>query len=300
VIAVSPTLAATATFAYKDKVENAAMLGVEPLEADRISGISGEMVQGDFYSILSGRRLVMGRALADKLGVRMGDTVQVTFPNARPTRLVISGIFDFGFEPVDLGVTYVSMDTARSFLGQGDVVTTIDIKLDDPYLSSTAVAELSSFGYNAKGWQELYPDIVRTLAFEKTNNFLTMMLLMVIATFGIASIMNMLVLEKTREIGMLMAMGATPSNIMKLFLIESGALGLIGAAFGCLLGLYASIQLQGIEIQSPMGEAMKLPILINPQDFLVFTLIAVFMSMLAGTYPAYKASRLDPVVALRG
>jgi lipoprotein-releasing system permease protein len=159
---------------------------------------------------------------------------------------------------------------------------------------------LRSYGYNAKDWQQLYPDIVRTLAFERTQNNITMFLLMIIATFGIASIMNMLVLEKTREIGMLMAMGATPANIRRLFLLESGLLGLLGAMAGCALGYVVSIRLMGVQIQNAMGQTMGLPIAINPMDFVVFTVLAVLLSIAAGYYPARKASQLDPVIALKG
>ncbi|HSD57634.1 MAG TPA: ABC transporter permease [Methanotrichaceae archaeon] len=300
VIAVSPNLAATATLAYKDNAENVAMVGVVPVEAEEITRLSESMIQGDLNSVLGGNRIVMGQALADKLKVKYGDTVQASFPDASPTNLVISGIFDTGFDPVDEGITYVSLDTARSFLGEGDVISGIDIKLEDPFQADTAARQLQSYGYNAKSWQQLFPEIVRTLAFERTQNFITELLIMIIATFGIASIMNMLVQEKTREIGMLMAMGARPSQIRRLFLLESGLLGFIGAVLGCVLGLIVALQLRGVQIQSTMGETMDLPILINPWDFLFFTLLATILSIAAGTYPAYKASRLDPVEALRG
>jgi lipoprotein-releasing system permease protein len=167
-------------------------------------------------------------------------------------------------------------------------------------MAQAAADELKSRGYNAKEWQELYPDIVRTIAFERAQNAITMLLLMIIATFGIASIMNMLVLEKTAEIGMLMALGATPSNVQRLFLLESATLGLMGAIGGCALGLFASLQLRGVQIQDAMGNSMNLPVAINPVDFLVFTIIAVMLSIVAGYYPARKASRLDPVEALKG
>ncbi len=300
VIAVSPSLAATATIAYKDKAENVAMVGVDPVEAEEITGLSKSMLQGDLNSVTGGKRIVMGKALADKLKVRYGDTVQASFPDATTTNLVISGIFDTGFDPVDLAVTYVSLDTARSFLGEGDVVTEVDIKLSDPFQADAAARQLRSYGYNAKSWQQLFPEIVRTLAFEKTQNLITELLIMIIATFGIASIMNMLVLEKTREIGMLMAVGARPSQIRRLFLVESGLLGFLGAVLGCILGLIVALQLQGVQIQSPMGETMNLPILINSWDFITFTILATFLSIAAGTYPAYKASKLDPVEALKG
>lgn len=300
VIGVSPTLAATATLGYKDKAENVAMLGIDPEEADKISEITENMVQGNIGSVHGGKRIVMGRPLADKLKVKVGDTVQASFLDASTISLVVSGLFEYGFQPVDEGTTFVSLETARDFLGEGDVVTSIDIKLEDPFMAQAAADELKSRGYNAKDWQELYPDIVRTIAFERAQNAITMLLLMIIATFGIASIMNMLVQEKTAEIGMLMAMGATPSNVQRLFLLESAMLGLMGAVAGCALGLVVSLQLRGVQIQDAMGNTMNLPVAINPADFLVFTVIAVILSIVAGYYPAQKASRLDPVEALKG
>ena len=150
--------------------------------------------------------------MADKIKVKADDTVQASFPDATAQSLIVSGIFDSGYKPVDEGITYVSLATARSFLGEGNVITTIDIKLQDPFEADAVASVLRSKGYNAKSWQQLFPEIVRTLVFEKTQNLITLLLILIIAAFGIASIMNMLVAEKTREIGMLMAMGASPSR----------------------------------------------------------------------------------------
>jgi lipoprotein-releasing system permease protein len=300
VLGVSPTLTATATLAFKDKADNVAMIGIEPVEANKIGEISKNMVQGDIASVMGGKRIVMGQALADKLKVKIGDTVQARFPDAVPVNLVVSGLFSFGYKPVDEGVVYVSLDTARQFLDQGDVLTSIEIKLEDPFQAQVDSSKLRSYGYNAKDWQQLFPDIVRTIVLERAQNTITLLLLMIVASFGIASIMNILVQEKTAEIGMLMAMGATPGNIIRLFLLESAVLGLMGALFGCILGLAVSLQLRGLEIPSTFGEKMNLPIAINPIDFLAFTLLAVILSTVAGAYPAYKASRLDPVAALKG
>jgi lipoprotein-releasing system permease protein len=299
VIAVSPTLAATATMVNEKKSDNVVMIGIDPLEGDKISEVSNYMVEGDFNSILGGNRIVMGRPLAKKLKLKIGDTFQVSFPDASTRNLLVSGIFEYGYKPVDESTTYVSIDTAQGFLGKGDVLTSIEIKLKDPFQAEAVANELKSRGYNAKGWQQLFPDILRNLAFERTRNDVILLLLLTIATFGIASIMNLLIQEKTSEIGMLMAMGATQNDIKRLFLLESGLLGLLGAILGCILGLVVSLQLQKIQITGSVGETYNLPILINPMNFIFFTFIALVLSLAAGTYPAYKASKLDPVVAIR-
>jgi lipoprotein-releasing system permease protein len=277
------------------------MVGIDPAEAGKITQITENMLQGEINSILGGRRVAMGEALAEKLKVKMGDTLSAKFPDSVPVNLVVSGIFSFGYKEVDEGVVYVSQDTARRFLNEGDVVTAIDIKFSDPFLAQEAAAQLRLRGYNAKDWQELFPDIVRTLAFERTQNAITMLLLMIIATFGIASIMNMLVVEKTREIGMLMALGANPSQVRRLFLLESGILGIMGAIVGCALALIAwYFILRGMQIQDAMGQTITLPFAFDPVDFVVFTVLSVLLSIAAGYYPARKASQLDPVAALKG
>ena len=300
VTAVSPTLATTATFFHEGNMENVLMIGVLPQEAEKVSSIGESMVHGDLNSVLGGRKVVMGQALADKLELDFGDSVEISFPDAKTLNIVVSGIFDTGYAPVDEGITYVSLETARDFLGEGDVVTGVDIKLSQLYLADSIARELSYYGYNAEGWQELYPDIIRTLAFERAQNLVSMLLIMIIAAFGIANVMNMLVIEKTREIGMLMAMGATKSNIRRIFLMESGVLGLGGAICGCAIGLLVSLYLGTLEIQSPTGEMFDLPVLVKLTDLVKFALIALALSIVAGVYPAHKASKLDPVVALRG
>jgi lipoprotein-releasing system permease protein len=138
------------------------------------------------------------------------------------------------------------------------------------------------------------------LAFEKRSNIISLLLIMIIATFGIASIMNMLVLEKTKEIGMLMAVGANSSHIKKIFLIESGLLGSIGALFGCVLSIILATQLRSLQVEMPTGGMIDLPVILAPQDLIMFSLMALMLSLMAGVYPAHTASKLDPVKSLRG
>jgi lipoprotein-releasing system permease protein len=299
---VSPSLGTAATFTHKDNVENVNMVGMNPSDMDKIfASIGKNMVKGDLQSIQDGKRVVLGDKLADKLNVKVGDNVVSSFPDARTTSLVVSGIFNTPTGWLE-DITFVSLDTARSFLNKGNVVSSVDIKLRDIYQADAVSREISAYGYKAQSWQQLYPDILRTIAIETVQNRIVLLLIMIIAAFGIGSVMYMLVNEKTKEIGMLMAMGANRSSIRNIFLYESMVLGLAGGIAGSVVGLVFSLYLKSLDInlQAPGGEKITLPVVINPQDYIMIIMLAVALSLIAGAYPAIKASRLDPVEALKG
>jgi lipoprotein-releasing system permease protein len=301
VVAVSPGLGSEATFTHKDNVENVGMSGVNPVDLDKIYNIGKYVIQGDLNSIQDGNKVVMGQKLADRLKVKLGQTVFVSFPDARGTSLIVSGIFNAptGW-PED--IAFVSLSTARNFLNKGDVVSYVDVKLEDVYQADAVVGSLREYGYEADSWQQLYPEILKTLAIENFQNRLIMLLILIIAAFGIGSAMYMLVNEKTSEIGMLMAMGAGRQNIMNIFLLESAILGLMGGVLGAVLGFIMALILRSLKIMmdTPGGQRISLPVVINPESFLSIVLVAVALSVVAGLYPAWQASRLDPALAING
>jgi len=299
VVAVSASLGTSATFTYKENVENVGMSGVVPEDFESIYHIEEYIIRGDLISIQSGRKVILSKKLAERLKVKMDQTIYASFPDARGTSLMVSGIFDppVGW-PEDLAI--VSLDTARSFLNKGNVVSSVDLKLEDIYQADAAARTLQDYGYKADSWQQLYPEILQTLAIESFENNLIMLLILIIASFGVGSVMYLLVNEKTSEIGMLMAMGAKKQSIMNIFLIESGLLGLMGGAVGAILGLALSLYFKSLNfsMESPGGQEITLPVAISLKSFLVIIIAAIALSIISGSYPAYKASRLDPVLAL--
>ena len=301
VIAVSPSLGSEVTFTYKDNVESVALSGVNPADVDKIYHIGKYVFQGDLSSIQNGKKVVLGEKLADRLKVKLGQTIFAGIPDEGGSSLVVSGIFRLPTGWPE-NIAFVSLSTARDFSDKGDVVSSVDIKLEDVYLADGVAANLQGHGYKAESWQTLYPEILKTLAIEQFQNRLIMLLIMIIAAFGIGSVMYMLVNEKTSEIGMFMAMGASGKNIRNIFLMESGILGLMGGVLGGVLGLLVALYLKSLEIkmEAPGGQEITLPVVINAGSFLTIVLVAAALSVIAGMYPAWKASRLDPALAING
>jgi len=295
------SLSTTATLSRKDKTKNALLKGVNPVDIDKIYKISQNMLLGDFTSINQIGNAIIGQTLADDLGVKLGDKVDATFPRATTTELTVTGIFNTG-TPLDETFAFVSLDTTRKFLDKGDVVNAIELSLADIYQSQSVADEISSWGYNAKSWMETNPEIMRAINVGGFWTRFSVLLFMVIAFFGVASIMNLLVVEKTKEIGMLMAMGATRSNIRNIFLVESSLLGLIGAISGSFLGIVGVLALGKVPFEIAAGgrDITTLPLILNPWDILLLTSLAVGLSVVAAVYPARNAAKLDPVLALRG
>ena len=301
VIAVSPSLGSEVTFTYKDNVESVALSGVNPADVDKIYHIGKYVFKGDLSSIQNGKKVVLGEKLADRLKVKLGQTIFAGIPDEGGSSLVVSGIFRLPTGWPE-NIAFVSLSTARDFSDKGDVVSSVDIKLEDVYLADGVAANLQGYGYKAESWQTLYPEILKTLAIEQFQNRLIMLLIMIIAAFGIGSVMYMLVNEKTSEIGMFMAMGASGKNIRNIFLMESGILGLMGGVLGGVLGLLVALYLKSLEIkmEAPGGQEITLPVVINAGSFLTIVLVAAALSVIAGMYPAWKASRLDPALAING
>ncbi|HII79178.1 MAG TPA: ABC transporter permease, partial [Methanosarcina sp.] len=220
VSAVSPFFTGKASFRFKDNSRNAELKGILPLQENNISAIEADMVEGDFRELEYSRNtVVIGSKLADKLEVKLGDSVDVSFPNANPLSLRVVGIFDTG-SPLDESLTYTSLDTAQEFYNVPDVINGLSVRLEDFNRDREVAAEIEKTGYEAKGWTEVNPDILRTIAIESTSNNVVIGLVVIIASFGVVSTLNLSVIGATGQIGMLRAMGATISGIRTIFILQ--------------------------------------------------------------------------------
>jgi lipoprotein-releasing system permease protein len=299
VVGVSPVLSGPATFEYKDKNKNVVIQGIQVDAHDSVLHINDDIVEGSFRDLeVSSNSVVVGDALAEKLDVEIGDTIDASFPEANPAALKVVGIYDSG-TPLDETMAITSQSTAQGFLDVSNVVNSILVRVDDRERAQAISEEIDAMGYPASGWKETNPEIIQTLKLEGTSNAVILGLIIIIASFGIVGTLFMAVMEKTKEIGMLMAMGVPRRSIMLIFVMESGILGLLGAVLGVALGAGLAIQMgsydYGMEV---MAGITTIPFVVRLQDAVIIVLFTFLLNLIAGIYPASRASKLNPVEAI--
>lgn len=266
--------------------------------------------------------LLVGKELAKHLNLFLGDKVNVISPmgNITPLGMIprmkpfkVVGIFNTGMFEYDSTLAYVSLGQAQSFFDLGDTVTGIQLKVADVYhtgeLSRTINREMG-IGFYARDWMQMNKNILFALKTERIVMFIILTLIVLVAAFGIASTLFMVVMEKTRDIAILKSMGATGSSIMKIFVLEGLIIGIIGTFLGVALGLLVALNLEPIidVIQRVTGQNFfskdiyyldHFPSLVVQSDVVLISVTAILISFLATLYPAWQASRMLPAEALR-
>ncbi len=322
VVGATPYIYTQALITGGEGGTGAVLRGIDPDTASTVTSLEKHLVQGSLADLKntiskSDSRpvpgIIVGRDLARQLNIAVGDRVKLISPSGPLTPMGIIprlkacrlvGIFETGMYEYDSSLIYVSLDTARDFLNLSEGVHGIEIRLDDIYaadrISRQIENELGS-SYIAKDWIRLNKNLFSALSLEKTALSIIVALIVLVAAFNIVSTLIMVVMEKSRDIAILKAMGATSAKIMRIFIYEGLVIGVTGTILGVLgaLGLcellsrYQFIKLPDVY---PMS---TLPVKILPWDITLIALSAVLITFLATLYPSWQASRVEPAEALR-
>jgi lipoprotein-releasing system permease protein len=259
-------------------------------------------------------KVALGKDLARTLGVGVGDRVRVVVPQvrlspwgieARRPVLEVAGILDSGFYDYDASWAYLSLDAARRLFGMGDMASVIEVRVADAGDLSRirpAIAQAAGDAHPVTDMVEMNKTFFAALRTEKLLAFLVIGLIVVVAALNIVSTLILMVMEKVRDIGTLVSMGATSRGIMTLFMAQGVMIGVAGTAAGCAVGLITSWVLDAWQLVPLPADVYFIPYVpfrVRPLDFILIASTALVISFLATLYPAWKASRLDPVEALR-
>jgi lipoprotein-releasing system permease protein len=334
VVAATPFIYNQVMLSTGRNVSGVVLRGIETRTDTQVTNLYKSMVSGKLSALdqatpppaagseppLPG--VIIGKELAGHLNLDTGDTVNVISPlgNITPFGMIpkmkrfrVAGIFNTGMFEYDSTLAYVGLSEAQSFLGMDDTVTGIQLKVTDVYKTGEITRKINrelGFPYYAKDWMQMNKNILFALKTEKMVMFIILTLIVLVAAFGIASTLFMVVMEKTKDIAILKSMGATGKSIMRIFVLEGLIIGVTGTVIGVLGGLLVALNLEPIVgfIQRLTGFELfskdvyyldRFPSLVIPGDVLLISLTAVIISFVATLYPSWQASRMAPAEALR-
>jgi|UniRef100_A0A7V6A4D5 lipoprotein-releasing system permease protein len=256
----------------------------------------------------------LGNELARRLNLQVGDFFNLYIPRGTLTpmgqlprlRLFrVAAIFHSGMYEFDSSLLYVSLPALQDLLGFGHQVTGLEVSVNNIYAAaemSRAIIHKLGPTFFARDWINMNYSLFSALKLEKIAMFVILTLIILVAAFGIASTLFMMVMKKTKEIAILKSMGATRQSIMRIFVLDGLLIGSFGTALGVILGLIMCGLLQRYEfIKLPRDVYLisTLPVKIQAPDLAAIVCAALLISFLATLYPSWQASRLDPVEAIR-
>ncbi|MFL0798254.1 MAG: lipoprotein-releasing ABC transporter permease subunit [Cellvibrionaceae bacterium] len=323
VVDAAPFVKGRALLAYHGDNAGAELVGVVPDTEDRVSAIPQTMIAGDFYKLVPGEfNIVLGQIVASKLGVGVGDRIQVNLPSVTITpagmfprykRFKVVGVFQAGAQ-VDAHMAIVHMDDARRLFRYPAAAQGLRVKLTDQQQAPRILNELLTDSLNLSGlsvtsWQQTQGSLFAAIKMEKRITTLLLTLIIIVAAFNIVSSLVMSVGEKRHDIAVLRTLGATPKQIMAVFMTQGMATGLAGALLGLLFGLPMASYLPeltatledlfGIHFFDPSVYFISyLPSDLRWGDVIYTFVAALLLNAIATLYPAWRASLIKPAEAL--
>jgi lipoprotein-releasing system permease protein len=297
VVIAAPTMSGSALVTRGDASRAIAVSGIEPDSYFKIIRIEKFLVSGK--ETLASDEIMVGTDLATNLGASLGDKLRLRAASGNTVILRITGLFDFGNKAANERVSFVALRTAQSLLGQPGAVTTIEIKVADVYAAERIAREIAAaHAVKAESWIATNAQFFTAIRAQQTSTTLIRVFVGISVAFGIAAVLVVSVIQRSKDIGILRAMGTTRGQVLRIFLIQGGLLGLIGSIIGCGLGIGGLLWFHSLIRQADGTELF--PLLIERQMFVVTLVLATLTGLLSATAPALRAARLDPVAAIRG
>ncbi len=319
VVAAHPFIFTQVMFSAPGNISGGVLRGLD-LATIKAGGPQAlEVQQGRFADLAEYTRgeppqAAIGNELARNLGLSVGEYLNVISPLGTLTPMgrmprmkpfQVTAIFHCGMYEFDSSLVYTSIPQLQEFLGLGKRVTGLEVEVQDIYAAdrvAVAIQQKLGDGYYTRDWMRMNRSLFSALKLEKIAMFIILTLIVLVAAFGIASTLFMMVMKKTKDIAILKSMGATRQSIMQIFILKGLSIGVIGTALGLILGLGLCGILKHyefIKLPRDVYYISTLPVQVQAGDVAAIVGAAVAISLLATLYPSWQAARLDPVEAIR-
>ncbi|MFI5013370.1 MAG: ABC transporter permease [Hyphomicrobiales bacterium] len=297
VVVVSPTMSGSALAVRGDASRAVTLTGMDPSVYFKIVRIPDYIVSGE--ARLTSDDIVIGTELANDLGATVGDKLNVQAASGSGRILTITGIVDLGNKGVNQRAAYVALRTAQSLLNLIGGVTTIDLTVQDIYAAETLAEQIrASIPIKADSWIKTNAQFYTAIQAQSNANTLIRLFVGLSVAFGIAAVLVVSVIQRSKDIGILRAMGTSRGQILRVFLIQGGLLGLVGSLIGSAMGGEAVVLWHDYARQADGSELF--PLILEQSLFIDAMLLATLTGVGAAIVPALRAANFDPVVAIRG
>ncbi len=297
ITAVAPTMAGSALAIRGDATRSISLVGVEPQSFYKIVRLPEFIVDGD--ARLTSENIVLGTDLANDMGVVVGDKINVQAANGGTRALTVVGFVDLGARGANIRNAYVALRTAQSLLGMIGGVTTIELTVKDIYAAETIAAQIrASNNVKAESWIKTNAQFFTAVRAQERSNILIQLFVAMSVAFGIAAVLIVSVIQRSKDIGILRAMGTSRGQILRVFLIQGALLAFVGSLIGSAMGAGALIYWHAVARQVDGRELF--PLILERNMFIATAALATLTGLLAAMAPALRAARLDPVEAIRG
>jgi lipoprotein-releasing system permease protein len=318
VVAAAPVLYEEVLISSRQRAQGVVLKGVDAPREVKVGDLLRRLREGSLeglsQSFPNADPIIMGKELAKSLGVFVGDTVLVTSPQGYLTPLEVVpkyrhfrvvGVFDSGFYDFDATWAFTNLPAAQRLFDLADVVSVIELKIDDIYQApevAEAIKQAAGAGFATSTWMEQNRSLFSALRLERLVTILTIGLIVVVAALNIFITLAMMVMEKNRDIAVLMSMGARKRQVWAVFTLHGVLIGAVGTLLGLVLG-YGASWLGGhyrlVPLQADIYALPSVPFHAQPWDGVWIALAALTISFVATLYPSLAAAKLNPVEILR-
>ncbi len=323
VVAAAPFVDGQGLLVLRNQLSGAQFRGIDPVLEARVSGVGGTVVEGDLESLVAGEfNIVLGLELAAELQAAIGDRVTLTLAEGivtpagvvpRTKRFIVSGIYRVGMYEFDRRLAFINLEDSQRLFRMGDAVTGIRLSVTDvfdaPQIVRRAAIE-GGGGVLVTDWTRRNVNFFRSIQITKSILFVILLMVVAVAAFNIVSTLVMVVKDKQSDIAILRTVGATPRDILRIFITQGTVIGVLGTVAGMTLGVLLSLNLEGIVqfMEATFGIKFlaadvyfisDLPADLRVMDVVRISSIALVLALLSTLYPAWRGARTSPAEALR-